>query len=123
MKAGQPLPKTPVVGVDVLHVDGASGAGPDTLSGAEIDGLVRDAMGTREGWIGAVGIGDQQHLWIELRQQMPGQVHRLERPAACDGIDGLSAAVARHQDAIEFARNTPPAGPAAAFAWLAAELA
>ena len=112
-----------MVGVDVLHVNNASRAGPDALPGAEINGLVRDAMGTREGRIGTVGVGDQQCLWIELRQQVLGPVHRLERAAAGNGIDGLSAAVAGHEDAIEFARDAAPASFSATLARLAVELA
>ena len=59
----------------------------------------------------------------ELQPQVLGQVPRLQRAAAGDGIDGLPAAVARHQDAIEFTRDAAPACLTAALARLAVELA
>jgi hypothetical protein len=54
-----------------------------------------------EGATGGVGVGDQQRLRIGFRQQVFDQLGHRQGAAAGDGIDGLSAAVARCQDAVE----------------------
>lgn len=86
METYQPLLETPVVGVQVLHMDGALGAVPDAFAGAELDGLVGDAMGTGEGGIGGIGVGDQQRLKIEFRQQVLDQLAYLQGTAAGNGV-------------------------------------
>ena len=68
METCQPLLEAPVVGIDVLHVDGALGTDPNAFAGADIDGLVRNTVDTGEGRIGCVGVGHQQHLRVESWQ-------------------------------------------------------
>jgi len=66
--------------------------------------------------VGRVGVADQQRVRIKLRQQVLRQLGRRQWAAASDGIDRLDAAIARHQDAVEFARDATPPCAAAPFA-------
>ena len=99
MEARQPSLEAPVVGVHVLHMDGALDAIADSLSGAEIDSLVCDTMGTGEGGIGGVGVGDQQRLRIEFRQKVPDQLgtFRAPRPVTASMVWPLRSRATRMQ--------------------------
>jgi hypothetical protein len=68
-------------------------------------------------------IGDQQHLALEKGQQVLLELPLAKDAAPGHGVDGLAAAVARDQDAVEFARDAALACRAAAFARRPVELA
>lgn len=59
MKAGQPRLEAAVVGVHVLYVNGAIGAGAHPLAGLKIDRLVRDTVVAGERPLGGIGVGHQ----------------------------------------------------------------
>jgi len=62
-------------------------------------------------------------LRIELWQQMLDQLGHPQGAAAGHGVDGSTAAVARHQDAVEMMRNPAQGGPATTLARFPIELA
>ena len=101
VKARQPLPEAAVVGVDVLYMDGATHA----LAGAQVDAFVGDTCFAREGPVGRMRIGDQEHVQIEHGQQVPVQLRCRDRAASRDEIVGPSGAVAGDQDADVLARD------------------
>ena len=123
METGQPLLEPPMVGVHVLDVNGAVDGRAHPFACLKIDCLVRDFMIAGEGPVGGIGVGDQQRLRRQLRQKVLDELGCFQGAAAGDGIDGMPAAVARDQDAIEMARNARQGGLASTLARLAVELA
>ena len=123
MKMRQPFTEPSVVGMYVLNVDGAAGTGAYPYAGTQVDRLVRHPMPLREAAVGGVRIGHQERLRRQLGQQMLDQLRRLQGAGPSDGIDGLSAQLARHQDAVELAPDAAYLGLAAQLGRLAIERA
>ena len=92
-----------MIGIDILDMDGACGAVPYPHAGAQVHRLMRNAVLAGEAAIRPMRITDEEHLPVEPGQQVTLQLRCRQRAAPDDCIDGLSAAVARDQDAVEFA--------------------
>ena len=98
-KTYQPALETAVPRIHVLDVDGA--ACPHT--GLDIHGLVRDAGVRTETPVRCGGIADQQRIRCQDRQQAGGQLRCRHLSASRVKVEGLPAAVARHQQAVVLA--------------------
>jgi hypothetical protein len=92
-----------MVGVHVLHVDGKVAQPPRTHTGAQVDRLMRDPVLACKGTVSGMAVTDQQRLPIQPGQQVTVELRSRERTAAGDGIDRTPLAVARDQDAVQFA--------------------
>jgi hypothetical protein len=71
MKVGQPLPEATMIGIDVLHVDRPVRTGANPLPGAQINGLVCNAMLPRKGTVGGIRIRHQKRLRRQPWQHAP----------------------------------------------------
>jgi len=96
-----------VIRVHVLHVDGQVAQTPHTHIGAQNDRLVWDAVLACKGAVGGVDVTEQQRLSIQSGQQVTVELRGRERNPTGDGINGAPVAVARNQDAVQFAGNAP----------------
>ena len=90
-------------------MDGA----PHADAGAQVDGLVTDARCAREGPVGGMAVRHQQDILVDDGRQTVMQLGRCQRAVSRDESQGLSRAVARHEDADLFTGNTTLAGMAA----------
>ncbi len=92
--------------IDVLYMRGTLHA--DAC--AQIDGLVADPRFLGKGAIGGMAIGDQQNVLVDEVWQAGMQLRLRQRPFSGDEIEGLSRAVARHQDTDLLIRHATLAG-------------
>ncbi|MNT44302.1 hypothetical protein D3C72_1808230 [compost metagenome] len=76
-----------------------------THAGTQIDGLMADARLAGKSGIGRMAIRNQQHILVHDGRQTAMQLRLRQCPHAGDEIEGLSRAVARHQDADLFMRH------------------
>ena len=115
-EASQEVLDLAVARVDRLNVHGAA----HTLTGAAVDGLVRDVERCRDRWIAPVGVGDEQGVPGDNRLQ--SLRHALGVEDRQGAAEGLAGTVCGDQDRHLLAREAAFAGFAAAPARLAVQL-
>ena len=115
-EASQEVLDLAVARVDRLNVHGAA----HTLTGAAVDGLVRDVERRRDRRIAPVGVGDEQGVPGDNRLQ--SLRHALGVEDRQGAAEGLAGAVGSDQDRHLLAREAAFVGFAAAPARLAVQL-